>query len=142
MYNCVLTCYQDEYAAVSGPAGRESDVTVRCEYSVSQPLPANGPAAPCHARLQRPLHNTAELSSSLPYALNSPLPPHRLQLHHQHAGRLLQHSHSLPSSPHKLHPQLSGQSSNIYHTGSFGDMSCNMVEKTTNRSKILPKEVN
>ena len=57
--------------------------------------------------------------------------------------RLLQYSHSLPSSPQKLQPHLPAQyATDVYCTGSFTDMSYNVAEKLTpSRSKVLPKEV-
>ena len=129
-------------------AGVEED-DVKLQYSASQPPTASSPAAQFHTRLPRPLqHSTAELSSSLPFGLDSMPPAHRLQQLQQHdQGRLLQHCHSLPSSPRKLHPQLPMRSSlcagNVCCTGSFSDVSYNMAtDRTpTNRSKILPKEV-
>jgi len=143
----VLNCCQDEYTAVPEPAVGDGDM--KLQYSMNQPPTSSSRGPPLHTRLQHPLHQTAELSSSLPYGLNSPPPSNRLQQlqQQQQRGPLLHHSHSLPSSPQKLHRQLQGQSplcgSNIYHTASFGDVSpYSVVEKTTtNRSKVLPKEV-
>ena len=78
------------------------------------------------------VYNTTDLTSSLPYGLNS-------QPARQH--RLLQHSHSLPSSPQKLRPHLPVPcTTSVYHSGSFTELPYNVHEKTT-RSKVLPKEV-
>jgi len=145
--NVVLKCCQDKYTVAAEPAISDGDMTL--QYGVNQPPTTGSRGPPFHTRLQHPLHRTAELSSSLPYGLNSPPPSNRLQQlqQQQQRGPLLHHSHSLPSSPQKLHPQLQVQSplcgSNIYHTASFGDVSpYRVVEKTTtNRSKVLPKEV-
>jgi len=125
---CRLLCFQDEYATA---ADRQVG-----------PLTTN--STQFHGQSHRTLCNTTELSSSLPYGLNS-RPQPAVRLPQRDAGRLLQHSHSLPSSPHKLRPQqLSVQSPLCVYPagGSFADLSYNMAEKTTtNRSKVLPKEV-
>jgi len=143
----LLTCWQEEYTGTSEQAGSDGDV--KFQYNVNQPLTSVSHSAHFHTTLPRPVHSGTELSSSLPYGLNSPpRPTHRMQQQQQQrAGRLLQHSHSLPSSPHKLQSHVPVQSplcsANIYHTGSFTDVSYNMTERTTttNRSKVLPKEV-
>jgi len=153
---------QDEYTSTPSVGGADSD-DIKFQYNMAQ-TPLNSGSHFHH----RSLHNcTPELSSSLPYGLNnSPSRPasqrtQQLQLQQQQrgvnaGGRLLlqqqqYNSHSLPSSPQKLR---SGQqnlpvqtmlgSSDVYRTGSYGDMSTyNMMEKAmpTNRSKVLPKEV-
>ena len=126
-------CLQEEYTTVAGLAGSEGEL--------SQPLTPSIRTPQLHPRLHEPLHYTAELSSSLPYGLNTALAPHHMQ-QHQHASRLMQNSCSLPSSPRKLHPQSPIYGSDVYHAGSFSDVSCHLVEKTTtSRSKVLPKEV-
>ena len=141
----MLACCQDEYTAITGPVSNADDL--KQQYNISQRLAAGTGSPRLDTRLQQPLHNVIELSSSVPYGLNSPLPAHRMQQlqlqQPQRGGQLLQHSHSLPSSPRKVHSHVPVQcAASVYHAGSFTEMYGNMVEKTTtSRSKVLPKEV-
>jgi len=136
-------CCQEEYAFTPRPISNE--IGHKFSYPATQPSSTDPRAIHYHSRPQRALYSTAELTSSLPYGLDAqPQPAH----HHQHQHRLLQHSHSLPSSPQKLHPHLpSAQSQlcvgNVYRSGSFADVpGCTVGEKiTASRSKVLPKEV-
>jgi len=116
--------YQDEYADTGN-----SDL--RSPYCTNQPVPTSThPAQYHHGRPPRAVYT--ELASSVPCGLDSM--PQR---------RLLQYSHSLPSSPQKLQPHLPAQyATDVYRTGSFTDMSYNVADKLTpSRSKVLPKEV-
>lgn len=127
----MISCVQDEYTS-GGPV--DTAVEPNLHFGFSRP-PQNVGHRP-----QRPLQDSVELSSSVPYGLNSQSPLHHTQ---QVAPRLLQHSQSVPSSPQKLaSAPLHVQSPMYATTNCFGDVSYSVAERmTTNRSKVLPKEV-
>ena len=135
IYMVLVMCCQDEYTSTQRPIS--NDAGVKFPYGMNQPGTTNTHPAQYHSRAHRGVYNTADLTSSLPYGLDSQPQPHRL----------LQHSHSLPSSPHKLQPCLPVQSplcaANVYHrSGSFSEVSYGGgVGEKISRSKVLPKEV-